>query len=198
MTRKSIRVCSYVVFPLTCGLAAVSENFILVLLTDKWLQCVPFLKLACINYALMTIGTANLQAIKGIGRSDIYLKLEIIKKIIGILLLLVSMNFGVIAIAISAVFVTVLCEIVNIYPNAKCISYGYKEQALDLIPATISTMLMWIVVWEIGKFIPIPIVALLVQILVGGLFYIIISYFINRDSQEYTLAMIKKLLHHKK
>ena len=77
ITRRSIRISSYIMLPMMCGFALIAEPFVRVLLTDKWLSCVPFLQLACISYALYPIHTANLTGINALGRSDIFLKLEI-------------------------------------------------------------------------------------------------------------------------
>lgn len=193
MTRQSIKVCAYTIFPLMCGLAAVANNFVSVVLTDKWLPCVPFLRMSCINYALMAIGTANLQALKGMGRSDIYLKMEVIKKTVGIILLLISMNFGVIAIAVGGVIVTIICELVNIYPNVECLSYGYKEQLFDLLPATFCSAVMWLVVWGVGELISDPLITLSVQIPIGFLVYLMCSVIFNRKTSAYMFDIIKRV-----
>lgn len=80
MTRQSIRISSYIIWPMMIGLAACSKPLIALLLTDKWLSCVPYLRVFCMIYAFHPIHTANLNAIKAMGRSDIFLKLEIVKK----------------------------------------------------------------------------------------------------------------------
>ena len=82
MTRRAIRVSSYVMWPVMMGLAACAEPLIRVLITDKWMFAVPYLRIFCITYAFYPIHTANLNAIKAVGRSDIFLKLEIINGIL--------------------------------------------------------------------------------------------------------------------
>uniref|UniRef100_UPI003FEE4B1B lipopolysaccharide biosynthesis protein n=1 Tax=Fusobacterium mortiferum TaxID=850 RepID=UPI003FEE4B1B len=89
--RKGIMISSYIIFPAMVGLMAISEPLIRLVLTEKWLPCVPYLRIFCLSYALWPIHTANLQAINAIGRSDIFLKLEIIKKFIGISIILITL-----------------------------------------------------------------------------------------------------------
>lgn len=80
MVRRSIVTSSFIVFPLMVGLAVIAESLVKIVLTDKWLPCVPFLRIFCFSYALWPIHTANIQAINALGRSEIILKLELIKK----------------------------------------------------------------------------------------------------------------------
>jgi teichuronic acid exporter len=101
MMRRAIVTSSFVIFPMMVGLAVTAEPLVKLLLTDKWLPCVPFLQIFCASYALMPIHTANLQAINALGRSDIFLKLEIIKKIVGLSILGVTVFYGVYAIALG-------------------------------------------------------------------------------------------------
>lgn len=101
MVRRSIVTSSFVIFPMMVGLTVVAKPLVLILLTEKWLPAAPFLQIFCAIYALWPIHTANLQAINAIGRSDIYLKLEIVKKLIGIVILAISIPFGIYAIAFT-------------------------------------------------------------------------------------------------
>lgn len=166
-TRNSIRFSSYIMCPMMLGLAAVAEPFIELLLTDKWIACVPLLRLFCIIYLFQPIHAANMQAIKGIGRSDIYLKLEIIKKVIELVVLLAVMWISVEAIVIGMAVCTTLFTLVNAYPNTKLLDYKFKEQMLDILPNLLMSGIMFGIVYLIG-FVPISIIAkLLLQILTG-------------------------------
>lgn len=95
MTRRAIKVSTYIMSPLMMGLAFCATPIVEIVLTEKWLPCVPFLQIFCITYMFFPIHTANLNAIKAMGRSDLFLKLEIAKKIIGTVLLVSTMWFGV-------------------------------------------------------------------------------------------------------
>jgi teichuronic acid exporter len=135
MARRSIKTSSYILFPMMFGLAVVAKPLVSVLLTDKWLPCVPFLQLSCFAYALYPIHTANLTAINALGRSDIFLKLEVIKKILVILMLAVTLRFGIYVMAVGQVFTSILATFINAYPNKRMLNYSYWEQLSDLLPS---------------------------------------------------------------
>ena len=128
MVRRSIVTSSFIMFPAMVGLAVVAEPLVKIILTDKWLPAVPFLQTFCVSYALMPIHTANLQAINALGRSDIFLKLEIIKKVIGLVILIVSIPYGIYAMAIGSVFSGLIGSFINAYPNKSLLNYSYIEQ----------------------------------------------------------------------
>ena len=113
MTRRAIKTSTYIMMPMMAGLAACAEPLVRLLLTEKWLPCVPYMQVFCIVYAFYPLHTANLNAIKAMGRSDIFLKLEIIKKIISTLLLVASMSISVYAIALSQLVSCVTSQLIN-------------------------------------------------------------------------------------
>lgn len=193
MTRRAIRLSSFIMWPLMSGLAMVANPFISILLTDKWLFCVPFLQLACVNYMFQPINSANMQAIKAIGKSDVYLKLEIIKKIMAIMILLFVMQLGVYAIAISAVVITLICTILNVLPNIKYLNYGYRELITDVLPNLFCTIIMCIAVY-VGNRICFHTawLQLIFGILIGGVVYFIVSMLTKNDSLIYILDMLLK------
>ena len=117
MTRRAIKTSSYIMWPLMIGLGVIAEPLVSFMLTDKWLPCVPYLQIACFTYAFWPIHTANLEALKAIGRSDIFLQLEILKKGIGLVLLFLTMNYGVMAIALSLVVSTIISSFINASPK---------------------------------------------------------------------------------
>ncbi len=197
MVRRSIRISSYIMMPLMAGLALVAEPFVKLLLTDKWLPCVPFLQIACVVFAFRPIHTANLQAINAIGRSDIFLKLEIIKKVVGIVVLVAVMRLGVIAIAVSGIFTTIFASVVNAHPNKKLIGYSYLEQLKDLFNGIIPLTLMMAIVWLVGLFEFSPILMLCVQVLIGTAVYIGVSALTRNESFGYVFNMLKKVVKRK-
>ena len=119
MTRRAIKTSTYVMAPLMMGLAFCTTPIVKLVLTDKWLPCVPFLRIFCITYMFWPVHTANLNAINAMGRSDWFLRLEIIKKIMGMAILLSTMWFGVMAMAYSLLLSSVLSQIINSWPNRK-------------------------------------------------------------------------------
>lgn len=183
--KKSLRLSCYIIFPIMVGLAVVAEPLVNLLLTDKWSFCVPFLQIACICQAMQPINTANLQLIKASGRGDVYLRNEILKKTIGIALIVVSMWFGVYAIALSEIAVVFICNVINIFPNKKLADYGYKEQFLDIMPAFWMSLVMGIPTYLMRFIIKSDWILLTVQVLMGVTLYILLSVLTKNDSWAY-------------
>ena len=194
MTRRAIKVSTYVMMPLMMGLAVCAEPFVRFLLTEKWLPCVPYLRIFCFSYAFYPLHTANLNAIKAVGRSDMFLKLEIIKKVIGVLVLLATMNYGVYVMALSLLFTSVLAQIINSWPNKKLLGYSYPAQLRDMLPAIALSCVMGAVVYPIQLlgFDDLP--TLLIQVAVGAGVYIGLSALFKVDTFGYILSVAKKLL----
>lgn len=185
MTRRSIRVCSYIMWPLMMGLSACAEPLVKLILTDKWLPCVPFLRIFCISYAFYPIHTANLNAIKALGYSGVFLKLEVLKKIVGLSLLVISMWFGVMAIAYSLLLSTIASIIINSWPNRSLLNYSFGQQMKDIIPSVALSVAMFGVVWSV-QFLKLSVVmTLLIQIPLGVLSYIAGSKLFKLESFDY-------------
>ena len=194
MTRRAIKTSTYVMAPLMMGLAFCSVPIVHLVLTDKWLPCVSFLRIFCVTYMFYPIHTANLNAINAMGRSDWFLRLEVIKKIVGMAILLSTMWFGVMAMAYSLLLSSVLSQIINSWPNRKLLGYGYLEQIRDIAPAIILAVIMGICVYFIG-YIPLPtIVTLIIQIVAGAIIYIVPSAILKLEEYEYLTGMIKSFL----
>ncbi len=194
MTRKSIKTSIYIIAPMMIGLAAVSSSFIRILLTDKWLECVPFVKVFCITYMFMPVHTANLNALKALGRSDLFLKLEIIKKVIGITVLIISMRYGVMVMAYSMLITCVSSQIINSWPNKKLLEYGYLSQLKDFVPSLALASVMGVCVWLITFLKWNDWITLAVQIVLGVAIYIGGSYVFKIDSFTYLCDFAKEKL----
>jgi teichuronic acid exporter len=198
MVRRFIVTSSFVMFPMMTGMAVVAEPLVRVLLTEKWLPAVPFLQIFCAFYALFPIHTANLQAINALGRSDIFLKLEIQKKVVGAIILLISLPFGVYALAWGAVVSGVFSSFINASPNLKLLEYSYKEQLRDVIPSLILSMIMGVSVYCI-KFIGwSDEITLITQVLVGTFIYIGMSKLFKLESYSYLNQVIVGILRNRK
>lgn len=194
MTRRSIRINSFIVVPLVVGLALVAKPFIGLLLTDAWLPCVPYLQMYCVFYCLMPIQAANLQAIKAVGRSDIYLRLEVIKKVIGVVLLLISMPFGTFFIAAGAVLSNVISALMNAIPNRKLLGYAYREQVRDYLNGIVPLLAMVVAVVLVGL-LPLGNFAMLVlQVCTGAIVYVAVSHVLKLESFIYVLDIARKLV----
>lgn len=171
LTKKAISTSTFLIAPMMIGLAVIAPDLIRLLLTEKWIGCVPYLRILCISYMFWPIHTANLNAIKALGRSDIYLILEIVKKIIGLGILLLLFRVSVFAIACSMLVSNVISQIINSWPNKKLLGYSYLEQIKDIMPSIVLSMIMGVGVYLISL-VPLPIfVRLLLQIVLGALIY---------------------------
>lgn len=195
MTRRAIRISTYVMMPMMMGLAVCAEPLIRLLLTDKWLPCVPYLRIFCFSYAFYPLHTANLNAIKAMGRSDLFLKLEIIKKVFGVIILLVTLQYGVYVMALSLLFTSVMSQLINSWPNAKLLDYAYGHQLMDMLPAILLSLVMGAAVYPIQLFGWSDWVTLPVQVIAGAAMYILGSVIFRLDSFSYLLGIMKKLMH---
>ncbi len=194
MTRRAMKISTYVMAPMMIGLAFVGESVVRLILTEKWMPCVPFMRIFCITYMFYPVHTANLNAIKAMGRSDLFLKLEIVKKIMGLAVLLLTMWHGVMVMAYSLLFTSIFSQIINSWPNKKLLNYSYLEQLKDILPGILLAVVMGCCVYPI-QWLGLPdIVTLLIQVLLGAGIYIGLSALLKLDSFTYLLEMVKPAL----
>lgn len=191
MTRRAMKTSAYMLTPMLCGLAAIAEPLVVLVLTEKWLPCVPYLQILCINYALVPLQTANLQAIYACGRSDICLKLNIIKKSFGFLMVLVFARISVLAMAWAGVASGVFSLLMNSFPNQKLIGYHLMEQLRDIIPCWLLSGAMVILVNITGR-LPIAVIPkIILMILVGVVSYILLSMVFRVESFIYLWNLLR-------
>ncbi|MGN0182435.1 MAG: lipopolysaccharide biosynthesis protein [Candidatus Ornithomonoglobus sp.] len=194
MTRRSIKTSVYIMAPMMIGLAFVAKPLISLILTDKWLPCAPFLQIFCISYMFRPIHTANLNAIKALGRSDLFLKMEIIKKIVGVTLLVSTMWFGIMAMAYSLLIATLSSSIINAWPNKKLLGYSYIAQLKDILPSILLAVFMGFCVNFITLLGLPNILTLAIQVIAGAAIYIAGSFVLKLDSFEYLVGIIKPVI----
>ena len=192
LTRQSIMMSSYVVFPIVIGLMIVAEPMIRLLLTEKWMSCVPFLQISCLFWMFQPSQTANVQAIKAAGRGDICLKLEMIKKTIGIILLIIAIQISPLAVAIMNAVFAGISALLNIIPNRKLIDYGIGEQIKDILPSLILSVIMYFIVSPITRLGYSDIVTILLQIVLGIFIYIAGSLILKVEAFTYIMNLVKK------
>lgn len=190
-TRNSIRFSSFVMCPLMLGLAAISDSFVKLILTEKWIACVPFMRMFCVIFLFQPIHTANMQAIKAIGRSDIYLRLELLKKGIELLTLILAAQISVEAIVINMAILTTLFTFINSFPNRKLLNYSFKEQMQDILPNIITSGIMFLLVFFLGKINVNYIIKMVLQILAGGIFYFFAAYITKNNELKYLVKLLK-------
>lgn len=189
---RTIRLNSYVVFPMLAGLSLCAETAVSLVLTDKWLPCVPYMRIFCLTYAFNVMGNTNLNMVRSLGKSDVFMKIEIIKKTIGILALLFTMRYGVMAIAYSLIFVSFMEQLINSCTVYKLTGYSFVRQIRDVSTAILCTMVMAFFVILIGT-VPITskICLLTLQIAVGIISYLLVSYLFHVEAFETLLSWAK-------
>ncbi len=193
MTRRAIRISSFIMAPFMVGLALVAKPLILLLLTEKWVECVPFMVVFCVSFLFKPINTANLNAIKAMGRSDLFLKIDILKIIVGIITLVIALPYGTFAIAIGFLAATIIGMIINVFPNKSMLGYGYIEQIKDLLNPIIPIAVMVITTYAVGLLKLSPLPMLCIQVTVGIVSYISTSALTKNESFRYALNMMKNL-----
>lgn len=175
MTKRAIQTMSYIIFPMMVGLAVVAPSLVIVLFSDKWIDSVFFMQILCIAYAVDLMSATSLQTIKAIGRSDVLLKLEFIKKPIYFLLLIFGISINIHFVAITMVMYAFYGAIVNMLQLGKYISYGFFEQIKDICPSICLTGIMAVLVHMISLTQLNVYCMLLIQICVGIVSYILMS-----------------------
>lgn len=196
--RRSVKTSSFLIFPMMFGLAAVAEPLIIILLGEKWLPAVPFLQIFCVFYGFQPIHSAKQQAIKAIGRSDISLKLEVIVRIESIVILLISIPFGIYAIAVSQIVSTFIALFIIGWPNRNLFNYSAREQVGDILPALSISTVMGVLVYLIGLIDLAAWQLLIVQIIAGVLIYAGLAKLFKLESFDYIKKTVKEIISSRK
>ena len=198
--RTSMTMSAFIIFPMMAGLAAVATPLVTLLLTEKWLPSVPYMQVFCFSLAFIPVHSCNVQAINAMGRSDIFLKLEIIKKSYGIALLVIAVTCfdSPMAIAMTGLLSTLISWFVNAFPNKKLIGYSYKEQLQDILPVLFVSLVMYGGVRLVGGWceaaqLADPVI-LIVQIVTGVAFYLLLSWMLKLQSFTVILGLCGKVL----
>lgn len=194
MTRRAIKTSTYIMAPMLLGLAFIGEPLVRLLLTERWMRSIFYMRIFCVTFVFYPIHTANLTAIKAMGRSDIYLKLEIIKKMVGLLALVVSAPISVRAMGYSLLFTSLASQIINSWPNKKLLNYGYLEQLKDILPGILLAVVMGCCIYPI-QWLGLPdVVTLLIQVPLGAVIYIGASALLKLESFTYLWGIVKPIL----
>ena len=191
ITRNTMRFSSFLMCPVILGFFAVAENFVVVILTDKWQSVIPILQCFCLFYLFQPMHTANIQAIKALGRSDIFLKLEIVKKTIEIIVLIITLSISVNAIVYGMTVLSILFTVVNAYPNRTLIKYKFKEQAQDILAPLVNASIMAAVVYMMNYLPVSDFTQLCIQIIVGVFIYVLLSLISKNKEFKYLYDMLR-------
>ena len=190
--RRFLRISAFVIFPLMVGLSAVADPFIRLVLTDKWEGAIYLLQILCFALMWYPIHAINLNLLQVKGRSDYFLKLEVIKKILGVAILCVTIPLGLVAMCYGRLFSSVVCLGINTYYTKKIIGYGFLDQMKDLLHILVHSLVMYGIVLAIVYVMPTLWSQLLVGTLVGIVYYIIGAYLMKFDEMNELLLLIKR------
>lgn len=177
--RRLIQIMSGVISPLLVGLAIVAEPLVHIILTDKWLSCVPFLRVCCIFYWLTCIYNAYLTSYKAIGNSGLALKIELIDDIIGIILIVCFFRISVMAIAMVTVISRIAAFLVCWFITKNIFNVPIRNQISDSLMPVLLAIVISPLLWYIGIWVYYPIIAIFIQLFVGVALYCVVAYFLK-------------------
>lgn len=190
MTRRSIQLSSYFISPMLMGMFVIAPSFIRLILTEKWMPCVPYIRIFCLAYLFYPINTANLNAIRAIGRSDLYLKLNIIKKVIAVVVLVLIVRFGPESLAVGYLITSMVSQFINAFPNRKLLDYGFSEQVKDVFTGIAMSGVMALGVYTVS-FLGLPDIGTMgVQITLGIAIYLLLSVITRNESFLYFKSIL--------
>ncbi len=192
---KIMLIGSFFVFPLMFLLAIIAEPLVLVLLTDKWSFSITFIQLASLKYAFSPMHSANLEAMKAIGRSDVFFKLSVIKNSITVAILFATLPFGIHAVALGGVFSSLISLLINIVPNSRLIGYRLRDQIIDILPNALLTLLTGAIVLILGQIIVVNsnIALIMLKTITGIIIYLITAILFKVKALDESFGLIKMM-----
>ena len=196
MLRRSIRTINYVMFPMLAGLAAIAPTFVVVLFTDKWSAMTIYLQIMCVVWMFQPVQTCAIQMFKAVGKNDVYLKLEIIKKILAIAILISFIVIFNSAIGIAWALLTgqILSALMNVPIMKKHLGYRYRHQLKDMCSSVLLCIVMVVLTCAVGMLVQNLIVTLIVQVLVGVGTYVVLSLVSKNENFMYVYKTLTSSL----
>jgi O-antigen/teichoic acid export membrane protein len=191
--KQLLQLSFFILAPLMLGTAAIAKPLFLLVLGEQWLEAVPFFQILCLSGMFFPVHAFNINVLKVFGRSDLFLRLEIIKKTVMVISLLVAFQFGLIVLIWSNVFTSIVALWINMYYSSNLINYSAKRQLGDMLPTLVKAMfmaaIMYILLSLLGS------LAFFLQILIvsmcGVSFYFILNYVLKSEPLFYMLTLIK-------
>ena len=196
-TRKMMALTAFAVAPIMAGIAGISRNFVMVVLTEKWAPSIPMMQLFCISFGINILSTTNMQAFNSLGRSDVFMKLEIVKRSLSLVLLFIAAHFNVYLVIIALAVMGVFSLVYNAFPNRKLLGYTITEQLTDMVPSIAIALAMFVAVIAVNC-LPLGYATLLIlQIIVGVGVYMLLSFIFNRQLIIESLDVAKRYIRKK-
>lgn len=189
--RKFLGLSTYIIFPLMLGLAALSKPFISVFLNDNWAYTATLLPIICFSMMLYPVHAINLNFLQVKGKSELILKLEIIKKIVGLILIAITVWFGIVALCYGMVLNSIIALFINTHYTGKFLHLGFFTQMKDILPSFLYAISMFVIVYLSTLLFNNDIMQLFVGFLTGVIYYIIIGKFSSSKNYNEIIALIR-------
>lgn len=186
-----LRLSAFVVFPLMIGLASLSEPLIFILLTDKWAFAAQLLPVLCLSMMWFPIHAINLNMLQVTGKSNLFLKVEIYKKIITVIVIVVTIKYGMMAIVWGQVVNSIIALWINTYYTGKLMDYGFWKQLRDLLPALFNSLLMGVVIISVNHYVESIYMKLIIGVVAGVAWYLCMAVICKSKEIKYILKLIK-------
>lgn len=199
MLKRSIRISMYVLSPINFGLIACARPLVSLVLTDKWLPCLPFMYIFCLRNNFTAVNVLNQNVYTASGRSGLYLKIDTIKKVINISMLIVCMSlWGIMGIAVSMLLSTLVYIVVNTLQNKRDLNYGFWEQIKDITPSVILAAFMLVVVYPVQLLGLNNVLTIICQSVIGIILYVGISASMKMEEFTYIFGIVKTMCKYSK
>lgn len=195
--KKIIKATAFLIFPLMLGFAAIANPLVHLIFGEKWMSMVIIVQLLCLAGMLYPIHAINVNIIQVKGRSDLVLKLEIIKKVVLTILIFIAvfLQLGIIGLVGTAVLHSYIALLINAYYSGKEISYSLKQQLMDLVPIFFISLCMGGVVMLSELILPdIKTLKILLQIFIGCIFYLSASRLFKYEELSEVINLIMPLI----
>ena len=189
--RQYLRVIAFIVFPLMVGMSAVAKPLIIVMLTEKWIDVVELLQIICLSMMWYPVHSINLSLLQVKGRSDLFLRLEVIKKIIIVIVMCITVPISIKAMVIGSLCTSLICLFINTYYTGKLINVGYLKQMKDLLPILLLALFMGLCVYIITHVVPGYLLQLIIGVISGMIIYVGIAYLFKMSELTELLTLIK-------
>lgn len=178
--KNIMKFSCFITFPIMIGSVVTAEPIIYLILGSKWLSIVEYFQLLCFIGLIHPIHAINLNVLKVIGRTDIFLKLEILKKVLVVIALMCTYSYGIEILIIGQVLTSFLCLYINSWYSEKFINYSFIDQIKDLSPILINSVIMGVIIYYSLTIFSAPHLIVSFSILIGIISYFIVSLIFNR------------------
>jgi teichuronic acid exporter len=192
--RRILRLSTFIIFPIMMGLAALSRPLILCLITDKWEQSILLLQILCFASMWYPVHALNLNLLTVKGRSDLFLKLEVIKKILGVSVLIISVPFGITALCIGSVVTSIIALGINTYYTGKLVNFGIWKQLKDMLPSLLLSLFMALLIVITNTFISNGWIQIITGLIIGVIFYFGVAILLGSEDLKYMKSLVKEYI----